>query len=86
MLPAWLMLKLSKPLPMCISLVRKIQQLTELEWPETVTPQPLLSLITSQASNGTMENGNNRGLFVVSIFVLFFWGKKYIYIYIKICL
>lgn len=53
-------------MPMCITLLREIQQLTELEIPELSTPpHPLLSLIASHASNGKLEAGNNKGLFVV---------------------
>lgn len=70
---------------MCVTLLREIQQLTELEIPElasstsssstttttaTTTTHPLLSLIASHASNGKLEAGNNKGLFVVSLYTL----------------
>lgn len=66
-IPACFVLKLNKPMPMCATLLREIQQLTELEIPELSSPthHPLLSLIASHASNGKLETGNNKGLFVV---------------------
>lgn len=66
-IPACFMLKLNKPMPMCVSLVRQIQQLTELECAEMSSTHPLLSLIASHASEGKLEGGNNKGLFVVSL-------------------
>lgn len=85
-IPACFVLKLNKPMPMCVTLLREIQQLTELEIPElassisssstttttTTTTHPLLSLIASHASNGKLEAGNNKGLFVVSLYSRFF--------------
>lgn len=66
-IPACFVLKLNKPMPMCVTLLREIQQLTELEIPELSTAtHPLLSLIATHASNGKLEAGNNKGLFVVS--------------------
>lgn len=67
-IPACFVLKLNKPMPMCVTLLREIQQLTELEIPElSSTTHPLLSLIATHASNGKLEGGNNKGLFVVSL-------------------
>ncbi|KAF5288427.1 hypothetical protein FQR65_LT02079 [Abscondita terminalis] len=63
-IPACFMLKLNKPMPMCVSLVHQIQQLTELECAETSSTHPLLSLIVTHASDGQIEPGNNKGLFV----------------------
>lgn len=54
-------------MPMCVSLVRQIHQLTELECAELSSATcPLLSLIATHASNGKVEGGSNKGLFVVS--------------------
>lgn len=64
-IPACFVLKLNKPMPMCVTLLREIQQLTELEIPELQTQtHPLLNLIASHASNGKLEAGNNKALFV----------------------
>lgn len=54
---------------MCVTLLREIQQLTELEIPELSSPttHPLLNLIASHASNGKLEAGNNKALFVVRV-------------------
>ncbi|KAF5290493.1 hypothetical protein FQA39_LY03597 [Lamprigera yunnana] len=63
-IPACFLLKLNKPMPMCVSLVHQIQQLTELECVEMSSTYPLLSLIVTHASQGQIEPGNNKGLFV----------------------
>uniref|UniRef100_A0A1Y1L2C4 Mediator of RNA polymerase II transcription subunit 1 n=1 Tax=Photinus pyralis TaxID=7054 RepID=A0A1Y1L2C4_PHOPY len=63
-IPACFMLKLNKPMPMCVSLIQQIQQLTELECVEMSSTHPLLSLIVTHASDGQIEPGNNKGLFV----------------------
>lgn len=54
-------------MPMCVALVRQIQQITELECVELTTTQPLLSLIANHASDGKLEASTTRGLFVVSL-------------------
>jgi mediator of RNA polymerase II transcription subunit 1 len=64
-IPACFVLKLNKPMPMCVSLVRQIQQVTELDSIEQSATHPLLSLIVHHSSEGKMESGNNKGLFVV---------------------
>lgn len=64
-LPACFILRLSKPLPMCLPLVRRIQQVTEIEWSNDLQPHPLMSLITQHASAGQLDCSANRGLFVV---------------------
>lgn len=65
-IPAYFVLKLNKPMPMCLSLVRQIQQLTELECVDaSSSTHPLLNLIATHASNGKLENGGSKGLFVV---------------------
>lgn len=53
-------------MPICVSLVRQIQQVTELDTIEQSATHPLLSLIVHHSSEGKMESGNNKGLFVVS--------------------
>ncbi|XP_050298124.1 mediator of RNA polymerase II transcription subunit 1 isoform X2 [Anthonomus grandis grandis] len=63
--PACFTLKLNKPMPMCLSLVRKIQQIQQ--WPEidnNNVPQPLLNSIVNHSSDGKMSCSNNKGLFV----------------------
>lgn len=66
-LPACFVLRLNKPLPMCVSLVRRIQQVTEMECGDLTSTHPLMSLITQHASNGQLDCAQNKGLFVVSI-------------------
>nr|CAD7196769.1 unnamed protein product [Timema douglasi] len=63
-LPASFVLRLNNPLPMCLGLVRKIQQVTEIECGDVSSPHPLLSLITQHVSAGQQDCANNRGLFV----------------------
>lgn len=53
-------------MPMCVSLVKQIHQLTELECAETFSTHPLLSLIATHASDGKLDSLNNKGMFVVS--------------------
>ncbi|CAG9773948.1 unnamed protein product [Ceutorhynchus assimilis] len=63
--PACFTLKLNKPMPMCLSLIRKIQQIQQ--WSDgdnNSAPQPLLNLIVSHISEGKMSCSNNKGLFV----------------------
>lgn len=61
------MLKLNKPLPMCVSLVRRIQQVTDMEFVDVSSTHPLMSLITQHISEGQLDCAQNKGLFVVSI-------------------
>ncbi|XP_045477281.1 mediator of RNA polymerase II transcription subunit 1 isoform X2 [Harmonia axyridis] len=63
-IPATFVLKLNKPLPMCVALARQLQVVTELEWLDFSNRRPLLDLIVCQSSNGKMRSENNRGLFV----------------------
>jgi len=65
-LPACFVLRLKEPLPICVSLVKKIQQVTEMECGDLSCPRPLLGLITEHASKGQLDCSNNRGLYVVS--------------------
>ncbi|KAJ8972690.1 hypothetical protein NQ317_001711 [Molorchus minor] len=62
--PACFVLKLNKPMPMCLSLVRQIQKIHPWSEIDTVPTQPLLSLIVQHASDGKMDSSNNKGLFV----------------------
>lgn len=66
-IPACFVLRLNKPMPMCVALVRQIQQITELECAELTTTHPLLSLIATHTSDGKLEAGTTRGLFVVCL-------------------
>ncbi|PSN37768.1 hypothetical protein C0J52_13188 [Blattella germanica] len=63
-LPACFVLRLNNPMPMCLALVRRIQQVTEMECGDLSSPHPLLSLVTQHASAGQLDCANNRGLFV----------------------
>ncbi|GLH15871.1 Mediator of RNA polymerase II transcription subunit 1 [Gryllus bimaculatus] len=63
-LPACFVLRLNNPMPMCLTLVRCIQQITEIECGDLSSPHPFLSLITQHASAGQLDCANNRGLFV----------------------
>ncbi|KAF4519193.1 hypothetical protein B566_EDAN013486 [Ephemera danica] len=64
MLPANFMLRLRSPMPMCVSLAKLIQQVTEVECGDLSAPQPLLSLLTQHCSAGALDCSNNKGLFV----------------------
>ncbi|XP_076042410.1 mediator complex subunit 1 [Oratosquilla oratoria] len=63
-LPACFTLKLKKPMPLSLALVRKINELTGIECADLTNQQPLLSLIIHDASDGELDCNNNRGLFV----------------------
>ncbi|KAL0268887.1 UNVERIFIED_CONTAM: hypothetical protein PYX00_010677 [Menopon gallinae] len=63
-LPAYFVLKLNKPQPICLELVKHINTITELECCDTSTSYPLFSLITQHFSNGKMDSSLNKGLFV----------------------
>jgi hypothetical protein len=77
-LPACFVLRLNSPMPMCLPLVRRIHQITEMECGDLSTPHPLLSLVTQHASTGQLDCANNRGLFVVCIVCILY---KHIYTY-----
>lgn len=64
-LPAYFVLKLNKPQPICLELVKHINAISELECCDTSNPHPLFSLITQHVSNGKMDSSLNKGLFVV---------------------
>jgi hypothetical protein len=74
-LPACFALRLNNPMPMCLPLVRRIQQITEMECGDLSTPHPLLSLVTQHASTGQLDCANNRGLFVVCFGSLCYFVK-----------
>lgn len=63
-IPACFLLKLNKPLPMCLSLVRKIQQIYPWTEIDSAPVQPMLNLVVSECSNNKMHSANNKGLFV----------------------
>lgn len=65
-IPACFVLRLNKPMPMCVALVRQIQQLTEIECADLSTTHTLLSLIATHASEGKLDSTSMKGLFVVS--------------------
>ena len=71
-LPAYFVLKLNKPQPICVELVKHINAITELECCDISNPHPLFSLITQHVSNGKMDSSPNRGLFVVRFFFILF--------------
>lgn len=67
-LPACFVLKLSRPMPICVQLVQKIEQVTEIECGDVSSAVPLLSLIVEHANlnaSGTVDPIDNKGLFVV---------------------
>ncbi|XP_059471601.1 mediator of RNA polymerase II transcription subunit 1 [Neocloeon triangulifer] len=63
-LPATFVLRLCKPIAMCTSLVKGLQQITEVETGDVNTQHPMLSLITKNCSSGALDSANNKGLFV----------------------
>lgn len=63
-LPAHFVLSLDTPLPISCALIRHITSITDIEWLDTAENSPLLQLIAKQASNGSLDPSNNRGLFV----------------------
>lgn len=65
-IPACFVLRLNKPMPMCVALIRQIQQLTEMDAMDLTTTHPLLSLIATHSSDGKLDAGSMRGMFVVS--------------------
>nr|CAI5854489.1 unnamed protein product [Callosobruchus analis] len=64
LIPACFILKLNRPLPMCLSLVRQIQQLQQWTDIDSVPQQPLLNLIVTHCSEGKIHSANNKGMFV----------------------
>lgn len=69
-LPACFVLKLSQPIPMAVSLVKKIQAVTEMECStsDLTSPCPLLSLIiqhTSATAVTSPQSCSNKPFFVV---------------------
>lgn len=62
-------------MPMCLPLIRQIQQIHPWTEIDSVQMQPILNLIVTHCSDGKMSSSTNKGLFVVSrkvaIFSLF---------------
>jgi len=83
-LPATFVLRLCKPMPMCVNLVKSLQQITEVECGDMSTQQPMLSLITKNCSSGALDCANNKGLFVVSVSALLFSKRLKIFIF-RLC-
>merc|ERR1719420_2568021 len=63
-LPAHFTLALDKPLPLSSALIRHLVSVTNIDWLDSKNDAPLLTLITKQASEGSLDPSNNRGLFV----------------------
>ncbi|CAG0881757.1 unnamed protein product [Darwinula stevensoni] len=63
-LPAIFALQLPKALPVSVPTLHHISQITGVEVGDTDNVQPLMNLITSDVSNGELECGFNKGLFV----------------------
>jgi len=63
-LPAHFTLALDKPLPLSSALIRHLVSVTNIDWLDSTNDAPLLTLITKQASEGSLDPSNNRGLFV----------------------
>jgi len=63
-LPAHFTLALDKPLPLSSALIRHLVSVTNIDWLDSANDAPLLTLITKQASEGSLDPSNNRGLFV----------------------
>jgi len=63
-LPAHFTLALDTPLPLSSALIRHLVSVTNIDWLDAKNNSPLLTLITKQASEGSLDPSNNRGLFV----------------------
>lgn len=63
MLPATFLLRLNKPMPVSLTLIRQIQQKTDTQVGDANAASPMLSLITNHVSGGLVPNAT-RGLFV----------------------
>lgn len=63
MLPASFVLRLSKPMPICITLINQVQQKTEINFGDAGNATPILSLITQHCSDGELQSAT-KGLFV----------------------
>lgn len=62
-LPAHFVLRLHQPMPLCVALATRLQQITGLEIGDLTTTHPILSLITQHVSKGSLDSAS-RGLFV----------------------
>ena len=65
MLPACFVLRLNKPMPIGMNLVKQIQQITNINFSDEIVakPTPILSLITQHATDGSLTSAT-KGLFV----------------------
>lgn len=65
MLPACFVLRLNKPIPIGVHLLRRIEQITRIKFPDDVMakPQSMLSLIANHATERLITNAT-KGLFV----------------------
>lgn len=63
MLPASFVLRLNKPMPICVTLINQIQAKTEFPFGDVTTKTPILSLITQHISGGVLQSAT-KGLFV----------------------
>lgn len=65
MLPAYFVLRLSKPIVIGVNLLRQIEQITRTKFPDEIMSKasPILSLIASHGSDGQITN-TTKGLFV----------------------
>lgn len=78
-LPAYFSLKLRRPMPVSLALVQRINEVTGLDCADLSNEQSLISLIIQQAADGHPECNSNRGLFVVSHYLKFFFSFSLIY-------
>lgn len=62
MLPATFVLRLNKPIPICLKLTQQIQQITEIPFSDKISA-PMMGLITTHASDGEYKSAT-KGLFV----------------------
>lgn len=62
MLPATFVLRLNKPIPICLKLTQQIKQITDIPFNDQ-TATPMMSLITTHASDGEYKNAT-KGIFV----------------------
>lgn len=63
MLPASFVLRLNRPMPICVTLINQIQEKTEFPFGDVAMKTPILSLITQHISGGVLQSAT-KGLFV----------------------
>lgn len=69
-LPAYFSLRLKNPMAISYTLACKIGEVTGIPCFDPSTKQPLLPLIIRQATDVQPDSNNNKGLFVVSIYLM----------------